>query len=306
MVCKIQKPILKWVGGKTQIIEMIINEFPKEINNYHEIFLGGASVLFALLSCVKNGIVKITGKVYAYDINEPLIYVYKNIQDNHQELYNEIQKLVVEFNSCKDENVVNRKPKNINEAKMSRENYYYWIRRKYNDLNSYGKKSVYGSSLFIFLNKTCFRGVYRVGPNGFNVPFGHYKNPKIIDEKHLEETHELIKDVIFECCDFKISMNKPVKSDFVYLDPPYFPITKTSFVNYNSLGFSIDDHNNLFNLVHKLTSCNVKILLSNADVSQVRDNFENENYKLLTILCKRAINAKTPNAKAKEVIVKNY
>lgn len=299
----IPKPILKWVGGKTQILDKLIVEFPTEINNYHEIFLGGGSILLTLLSYVKNGIIKIHNNIYAYDLNEALIYIYKNIQSNHNELYNEIQKLITEFNSCGN-GEINRSPKNINEAKIAKENYYYWIRTEYNKLSD--KKTIICSAMFIFLNKTCFRGVFRVGPKGFNVPYGHYNNPEIINKKHLDEIHELIHNVIFECCDFNVSLNSVKLNDYVYLDPPYAPETNTSFVGYTEKGFNIDNHNNLFNLIHKLTKTNKKIMLSNADVSLVRDNFTNENYNISSILCKRSINSKNPQAKAKEVIIKNY
>ncbi len=305
----IPKPILKWVGGKTQILDKLIVEFPTEINNYREIFLGGGSVLLTLLSYVKNGIIKINGNIYAYDLNEPLIYVYKNIQSNHHELYYEIQKLVAVCNNCGN-GAINRKPKTLAEAMESQENYYYWIRSEYNKLSLADKKTTIGSAMFIFLNKTCFRGVFRVGPNGFNVPFGHYKNPEIINLDHLNEIHELIKNVIFECCDFTTSLNNVEPNDYVYLDPPYAPETDTSFVGYTENGFNIDNHNNLFNLIHNLTETNKKIMLSNADVSLVRNNFcncvNNEKYNITSILCKRSINSKNPESKAKEVIIKNY
>jgi len=301
----IPKPILKWVGGKTQILDKLIVEFPTEINNYREIFLGGGSVLLTLLSYVKTGIIKIHGNIYAYDLNEPLIYIYKNIQSNHDELYNEIQKIITEFNSC-DNGEINRAPKNIEEAKIAKENYYYWIRSEYNKLNFADKKTILGSAMFIFLNKTCFRGVFRVGPKGFNVPYGHYNNPEIINKQHLDEIHELIQNVIFECCDFNTSLNSIESNDYVYLDPPYAPETDTSFVGYTENGFNIDNHNKLFKMIHKLTETNKKIMLSNADVSLVRDNFTDEKYNITSILCKRAINSKNPEAKAKEVIVKNY
>jgi len=108
-----------------------------------------------------------------------LINVYKNIQTNHIELYKEIQKIIKNFNEC-GEGKINRKPKNINEAKIAKENYYYWIRNCYNKLNN--ENSILESAMFIFLNKTCFRGLYRIGPNGFNVPYGHYSNPEIINK----------------------------------------------------------------------------------------------------------------------------
>jgi DNA adenine methylase len=296
-------PILKWVGGKTQIIETLMANFPKEINNYHEIFLGGGSVLFALLS--SNTIV-VRGTIYAYDVNEPLIYVYKNIQHNHNELFDEIQKIIDEFNSCGNSNVINRKPDTIVEAKLAKENYYYWIRKLYNEKSATEKTTVIGSALFIFLNKTCFRGVFRVGPNGFNVPYGHYNNPEIINKLHLEQIHELIQDVVFECCDFKTSLNKPIEeNDFIYLDPPYAPITNTSFVGYTENGFCLNDHIQLFEKIGELNHQRKRIMLSNADVELVRNHFNN-NYTITPVLCKRSINSKNPESKAKELIIKNY
>lgn len=301
----IPKPLIKWVGGKTQIIDKIIGEFPTEINNYREIFLGGGSVLLALLSYIKNGVIKLNGKIYAYDLNEPLIWLYKNIQSNHIDLYAKIQSIINEFNECGN-GIINRKPKNIIEAKISKENYYYWIRTMYNKLSSDEKKTTLGSALFIFLNKTCFRGVFRVGPNGFNVPYGHYENPEIINQQHIQSIHELIQDVIFTCSDFNSSLNSVEVEDFIYLDPPYAPETSTSFVGYTENGFDIDNHNKLFNLIHNLTETHKKIVLSNADVSLVRDNFTKEKYNIISIECKRSINSKKPGSKTNEVIIKNF
>lgn len=299
------KPLLKWVGGKTQIIDKLIADFPVEINNYYEAFLGGGSVLLTLLSYIKSGIIKLHGSIYAYDLNEPLIFVYKNIQAHHKELYDTLQNIITEFNSCGN-GTLNRKPENIEEAKIAKENYYYWIRSEYNNLTIIDKKSILGSAMFIFLNKTCFRGLFRVGPKGFNVPYGHYNNPEIINKEHLEELVALIQNVVFECCDFNTSLTRIEPNDFVYLDPPYAPETATSFVGYTENGFSIENHNNLFKLIHNLTDSNKKIMLSNADVSLVRKNFIHEKYSITTILCKRSINSKNPECKAKEVIIKNY
>ena len=160
--------------------------------------------------------------------------------------------------------------------------------------------------MFIFLNKTCFRGVFRVGPRGFNVPYGHNINPEIINKEHLNEIHDLIQGVIFECCDFNTSLTNVESNDFVYLDPPYAQETDTSFVGYTENGFGIEKHRQLFGLIHCLTETNKKIMLSNADVNLVRENFTNIKYNTLSILCKRSINSKNPDAKAKEVIIKNY
>lgn len=217
----ISKPLLKWVGGKTQIIDTLLDVFPNltEINNYHEIFLGGGSVLFALLSFIKFRNISLNGNIYAYDLNEPLICTYKNIQTNPTELFDELQLLIQDLSDCKKDGVVNRKSVTIEEAKENVENYYYWIRKRYNNLTNEERNSILGSAIFIFLNKTCFRGLFRIGPNGFNVPFGNYKNPKIIDKEHLMEIHELIKSVRFECCDFTHSINDNILTgDFVYCD----------------------------------------------------------------------------------------
>ena len=305
----ISKPLLKWVGGKTQIIDKLVPDFPVEINNYREVFLGGGSVLLALLSYIKGGLIKLHGAIYAYDLNEPLIFVYKNIQTHHKELYETLQTIIGDFNACGN-GTINRKPENIEEAKGAKENYYYWIRSEYNKLNLSEKKSILGSAMFIFLNKTCFRGIFRIGPNGFNVPYGHYNNPEIVNKQHLEEIAVLLQNVVFECCDFTTSLTRIEHNDFVYIDPPYAPETQSSFVGYTENGFTIENHNNLFKLIHSLTDSNKKIMLSNADVSLVRKNFcnceKNDSYSILSILCKRSINSKNPESKAKEVIIKNY
>jgi len=299
----ILKPILKWVGGKTQILEKLLIEMPKTINNYHEIFIGGGSVLLAFLAYVNNKDIIITGHIYAYDINESLISVYQNIQSNHIELYNKLQELIKDFNDCGEEKV-NRKPISLIEAKQNQENYYYWIRKQYNKLTDLEKKTVICSAMFIFLNKTCFRGVYRVGPNGFNVPYGHYKNPGIINMEHLNKMHDLIQNVIFKCCDFSIAFKNVSKDDYIYLDPPYAPESKKSFVNYTENGFNIEQHQKLFNLCD--ISKNVKIMMSNSSVDLVKKHFASDIYTINTILCKRAINSKKPDSKTNEVIIKNY
>lgn len=282
---------------------------PTEIGNYREIFLGGGSVLFAVLSHIKSGRIRLTGAVYAYDINEPLIYVYKNIQTAHMELYVEIQEIIVEYSSCckpTDANFrLNRKPVNLAEAKEDQENYYYWIRSRYNSLSAIEKTGLVGSAMFIFLNKTCFRGVFRLGPRGFNVPFGHYTNPEIINMEHLVKVHELIQGVVFECCDFEDSLDGILESqDFIYLDPPYAPETATSFVGYTTNGFDQEKHLKLFEMIHGYVD--KKIMMTNADVKLVRDHFLDDKYNINSILCKRTINSKNPDAKAKDVIIKNY
>ena len=310
----ILKPILKWVGGKTQILDKIITKFPTNFNNYHEIFLGGGSVLLGLLTLKKNNFITINGSIYAYDYNDALIHVYKNIQTNHEELFNKIQEHLqnyIESPNINNDNL-NRDPNNLSEAKLCKENYYYWIRKQYNNMSDNDKKTVNGSSLFILLNKTCFRGMYRIGPNGFNVSFGNYNSPEVINKDHLNEIHDLIQNVIFQHMDFSQSMNLIQSNDFVYLDPPYAPINSTSFVKYTDIGFDIDKHLQLFNMCHNFKTNNIKFMMSNADVELIRNNFNesiNEQtniYKIVVINCRRKINSKKPNATAKEVIITNY
>ena len=294
----IQKPFLKWVGGKTQIIDTILSKIPREMNNYHELFLGGGSVLFAVLSLQKQNKITIKNKIFAYDINSALINVYKHIQNNKEELYKYISYYINEYSSIKGE-IINRKPSSIEEAKTSKESYYYWLRRKYNTIN---KDSIECSALFMIINKTCFRGVYREGPNGFNVPYGHYKKtPTIITHSDLNYISELIKNVEFISCDFTSSIKNLNPGDFAYLDPPYVPLNTKSFVKYVVNGFNTENHLTLFNEVKKLK--NLKFLMSYAKVDLVTDTFK--YYNIEDIITRRAINSKNPESKTTEVLIYN-
>jgi len=297
------KPFLKWVGGKTQIIEQVISSFPSEMNNYYEPFLGGGSVLLALLDNVSKGKIKINGNIYASDANQNLIHLYKNIQSRCDEVILEIKKIIEEFNTCREDGV-NREPNTIQEATSSKESYYYWIRKRYNELQK--TDTVICSAMFIFLNKTCFRGMYREGPNGFNVPYGNYKNPSVFDEKHIIEISKLIRDVKFSSSSFTEALKLVNEKDFVYLDPPYAPENLKSFVGYTSEGFKIEHHKELFKLVNELRVKNVKLLMSNADVDMVKEAFDSVFYDIRSILCKRAINSKNPNATTNELLIKSY
>ena len=302
----IEKPLLKWVGGKTQIISDLMKRFPKTVNNYHEIFLGGGSVLLSFLSYVKNGDIILNGKVYASDLNKNLIDLYKHIQSNKDELFKEVTNLVTEYSGLSGV-IINRKPTNLDEAKTSRESYYYWIRKSYNELVKKGDSSPKVSAMFLFINKTCFRGVYRVGPNGFNVPFGHYKTvPTVLDKEHLDTISELIKDVIFQNLDFNDSLKKVSKGDLVYLDPPYAPETKTSFVGYTKDGFALDNHKILFESLNNLHKRKVMFVMSNAKVELVTSYFPSSKFNIIDIECRRAIHSKKPDSKTTEVIVSSF
>ena len=229
---KYQKPLLKWVGGKTQLLDSIVPLIPQSIENYYEPFVGGGSVLFAVLTLVNEGKIKINNTINAYDSNAKLIEFYTSVQQKPQELYDTIRVLSDTYNSINTLNG-NRKPDNEEEAKTSKESYYYYSRKIFNHETT----SINRAALFIFLNKTCFRGVYRESPkSGFNVPFGNYSSTiNIVTKEEIMKVNSLIKDVIFKTQDFQ-ELNTKSTQDFVYFDPPYYPLkSKKSFLVANSI-----------------------------------------------------------------------
>jgi len=280
------KPFLKWVGGKTQIIQDVLGAFPSEINDYHEIFVGGGSVLLAALEKAN-----VKGKFYAYDLNKILIDTYKDIQTRPKELQKEVDELFRVYDSINGTEI-NRKPTDEQEALTSKESYYYWVRHLYNT----GTQNK--TAMFVFLNKTCFRGVYREGPNGFNVPYGHYKTTPAVPD--LIKVSEVIQKVEFTHCDFREAIHRAKPGDFMYLDPPYAPETKTSFVGYTKDGFGMKDHEELFEMTK---SSGAQFVMSNAGVDLVRDAFS--DYTVTDIKARRAINSKNPASNTTEVIVRS-
>jgi DNA adenine methylase len=176
----------------------------------------------------KAGSITINGSIHAYDINPVLINTYKYIQSNKDELFDHIARMLSEYN-----------------ARCDKQDYYYQLRSKYNNMDH---DSVECSAIFIFLNKTCFKGLYRENHHGeFNASFGHYKKtPNIITKHELDNISALIQPVKFSQSDFIDSIQKPAAGDFVYLDPPYVPVSDRSFVSYSSSGFSPETHQSLF------------------------------------------------------------
>ena len=299
----IQKPFLKWVGGKTQLLNCIIPKIPSVINNYHELFLGGGSVLLAVLSLQKQGSLKINGNVYAYDLNKSLIDLFNHIKCNKNEFYEAITSVCNEYNSIKllkcerDE----RKPESLEMALKSKESYYYWTRKLYNETP---EGTIQKSALFLFLNKTCFRGLYREGPNGFNVPFGNYKSQLVlITQETLDSVSDLIKNVKFIHSTFETSIKNVETGDFAYIDPPYAPEQATSFVGYTVCGFNNELHTLLFNEIKEIDTRGGKFVMSNAKVPLVVTNFTSFNCEDVT--ARRAINSKNPDATTTEVVIYN-
>lgn len=303
MSITITRPFLKWVGGKTQILQDVLRLFPTEIHNYHEPFVGGGSVLLGLLSKAREGVIRITGHVMAYDLNGNLISLYKNIQQNPDALILHTKRLAEDFYKCGEEHPPNRKPRSLEEAMASRENYYYWVRRHFNALPENERTSPSASAMMLFLNKTCFRGMYREGPHGFNVPYGNYKTPTILEEEHIRTVSHLIRDVVFSHKPFTEALVGAGTGDFVYLDPPYAPETGHSFVSYTADGFRLDNHNQLFAMCHAMREQGVNFLMSNADVKLVRDAFPYPTYTTRVLSCRRAIHAKKPQSVTNEVLI---
>jgi DNA adenine methylase len=297
----IKKPFLKWVGGKTQIIKTVFEHFPSAMQNYHEPFLGGGSVLLALLS---QPHLKITGKIYASDLNVTLISVYQYVQKQPAELIAAVKKITAAFAEAKG-TVVNRKPATFSEAQSSPESYYYWIRQTFNALPPAAHTTLEAAALFLFLNKTCFRGMYREGPNGFNVPYGNYNQPSILDEAHIYAVSALIQPVIFTAQSYQTALKEVQPGDFVYLDPPYAPLNEKSFVGYNAEGFTLEQHNQLFAQCASLAEKKVRFLLSNAEVPLVTTAFPAPVYQTRVVSCRRAIHAKAPAARTNEVLITN-
>lgn len=294
----IQKPFLKWIGGKGQILDKIISLIPKKMENYHELFLGGGSVLLSILSLQKCGKIEINKEIYAYDYNRHLIKLYNDIKNNKDEFFKYLSSYVSKYRNLNG-TIINRNPQTEEESLTSKESYYYWLRKQYNEMN---ENSIEHSSLFLFLNKTCFRGMYRESSNGFNVPYGHYKTtPTFITREHLDEISDLIQNVHFIHSDFRDSIKKIKKGDFVYLDPPYVPENSISFVSYVADGFTAEMHEILFSEIKKMNG--IKFMLSNSKVDIVLESFR--DYKCEDIEARRKINPKNPAATTTEVIIYN-
>ncbi|NLY85276.1 MAG: DNA adenine methylase [Tissierellia bacterium] len=274
---KLVQPFLKWAGGKRQLIKEIEKYIPSsnEINTYYEPFLGGGAVLFHLQP--KKAVVN--------DYNTDLMTTYEVIRDNVDELIEDL-----------------KKHKNTSE-------YFYeirsWDRKPDFDKISKIKKA----SRLIYLNKTCFNGLFRVNSNGeFNTPFGNYKKPNIVNEKVLRAVSKYLNenDVILLNCDFENALINIKKGDFVYLDPPYYPISNSSnFTGYTLDGFSESDQVRLKELCDKLTERGIKFLLSNSSAPFILELYK--DYKIEFVKARRTINSNGDGrGKIKEVLVRNY
>ena len=305
-------PFLKWVGGKTQIIDKVFEKFPSTMTNYFELFIGGGSVLIELLNRLENKTIHVNN-IYINDCNRDLIDTYLTIKNNCDKLVKELEMYSnhynsVDFISAKEKRAVIVPKENIDEnIKLGKDYVYYFYRKQFNEMKNKLTLSendvITKSALLIFINKTCFRGLYREGRNGkFNVPFGNYKNVKIYDKDNINKISCLLNKykVHFTCNDFnKVNI---VPDSFVYLDPPYYPENSTSFTDYNTKSFGKDKHEELCQLCINLDKNNNKFLLSNSDTEYIKKSLQ---FHTTIIKCKRSINSKDPGAKTNEILITN-
>jgi len=299
------KPFLKWAGGKTQLLDELVKRLPQEIKNtryidsYIEPFVGGGAMFFYLKT---NFNVK---KSFLFDINRELIVGYKVVQNNPKELTGLLKEIEKEYLSRTDE---------------KQKEYYYEIRKDYNkqmldfDYTTYKKEWITRASHLIFLNKTCFNGLFRQNKKGgFNVPHGGYKNPSICCTENIIQVHEALKDTEIFCDDFTKSERYIKEKCFVYFDPPYLPLNQTSsFTSYSKEDFTRKDQIRLADFFKKMDKRGDYLMMSNSDPKNENpdDNFFDELYEKYTIdrvLANRMINC---NGRGRglisELIITNY
>lgn len=273
------QPFLKWAGGKRQLLPIIRKYYPNDYNRYFEPFVGAGAVFMDLQ---RNDIV-------INDLNEELINTYRVVKDDVNTLIDLLQI----------------------HAKNNNKDYYYKVRMYDRDGTIENMSSTARAARFIYLNKTCFNGLYRVNSKGqFNVPFGNYKNPNIVNESVLREVSTYFNNnkVKILNTDYKASLKDAKKGDFIYLDPPYAPIDKKqSFVSYTSSGFNLDDQRELRDVFVELHNKGCYVMLSNSSVPVIKDLYKEFEETTKTIGATRMINSNAKGrGKVDEVLVMNY
>lgn len=299
------KPYLKWAGGKTQLLDELVKRLPAEIresgeiDSYVEPFVGGGAMFFYLKSKfdVKHA--------YIYDINPELVIGYSSIKRSTASLIKILKKNEADYNDRSD---------------LERSELFYQVREEYNrqlpdfNFDKYNKEWVNRTAQMIFLNKTCFNGLFRQNSKGeFNVPFGKYKNPKICDATNLKEVSRALKGVEIECSDFSASKPHIGKGTFVYLDPPYRPLnTTSSFTGYAKDGFDDNDQKRLAKYFRDMGKRGAYLMLSNSDPKNEnpKDIFFEKLYRSFRIdraLATRMINCDaSKRGSIYELIITNY
>jgi len=257
LTSEIPHPFLKWAGGKRQLISQISKYFPRNFNKYIEPFIGGGAVLFYLRPNFS----------IIMDINKELINCYKVIKNNVKEL---IELLKTHKND---------------------RDYYYNIRALDRDDEKFIKLSdIEKASRMIYLNRCCYNGLYRVNSKGqFNVPFGKYKNPNFCDEENLLAVNKILQNIKIIHGSFELCLDYAEKDDFVYFDPPYYPISKTSsFTSYTKESFGQDSQKRLYNVFKSLNQRGCKLMLSNSFNEYIKNLYQ--EFRIITLDARRAIN----------------
>lgn len=270
-------PFVKWAGGKRQLLPQIKERMPEQYNNYFEPFVGGGAVLFGLLPA----------KALINDINKALINVYEWIKKAPEEFLQEVNKLDAEM---------------WEDGKK----YYYSLREHYNDKLMKAEYDVELAALFVFLNKHCFNGLYRVNGKGlFNVPYNNSRGGSV-DEKVIIEISKYLQEIEIEDGDFEDACRDAKKGDFVFLDSPYAPLNPTSFESYTKEGFDVESHRRLANLFDELTARGCYCMLTNHNTALINELYGNKGYRIDVVSVKRMINSDASNRVGEEVIICNY
>ena len=270
------KPIIKWVGGKHQLLDKIKEKMPEEYNIYYEPFLGGAAVLFDLNPT--NAVVN--------DINPELINMYLQVRDHVDDVIDELTTL-----------------DNSHEVSDDPKEFYYSVREKFN--SNLGINDTDQAARFIYLNKHCFNGLYRVNKKGeFNVPFNGKLSGWSADPDHLRELSTRLKDVDIRCGDYVGAVRDAGKDDFIFLDPPYDVITDTSFTDYTKDGFGSEEQRKVADLFKDLTDRGCKCMLTNHDTPLIRELYK--DFKIEVVDVRRSINRNGSDRTGTEVIITNY
>lgn len=276
----IPKPFVKWAGGKRQLIPILNENLPRTFGTYFEPFLGGGALLFHMLT-ERNG-----QKCNISDLNSDLVLSYTTIRDRIDELINSLK--IHEKNYQKDS-----------------KSYYYFVRE------TNPRSEIEKTSRLIFLNRTCFNGLYRVNSKGkFNVPLGKYTNPNIVNEDNLRSVSNILQssNVAIKCRDFESVLRDAKKGDLVYFDPPYQPVSDTAnFTSYTNKDFTYDDLSRLAELCVKLNSKGCNVLLSNSNSKEVEEMFSSKPWKVSKIQANRSINSNSKKRTGHfELLIKNY
>ena len=274
------KPFVKWAGGKRQLIPILNQNLPESFGTYYEPFLGGGALLFHILTDKNDQ------KCSISDLNSDLVLAYTTIRDRIDTLITSLKNH--EKNYQKDS-----------------ESYYYSIRE------SNPRSEIEKTSRLIFLNRTCFNGLYRVNSKGkFNVPLGKYSNPNIVNEENIRAVSHILQSsrTAIKCRDFEAVLRDAKKGDLIYFDPPYQPVSATSnFTSYTTKDFTYDDLTRLAELCLKLDSRGCNVLLSNSDSQEVADIFAKNPWKITRIAANRSINSNSKKRTGHfELLIKNY